>query len=120
MEGPKFLEIFDFPAPLQTRGNRDVTNVPTQALTMLNDPFVQEQALVWARRLVDRKDDTNESRISDMFNVAIGRPASPEEIQAYRELIRKFATHQVPLRDVSVWQRVALTLLNSKEFLYLR
>jgi hypothetical protein len=120
MEGPKFLEIFDFPAPLQTRGNRDITNVPTQALTMLNDPFVQEQALVWARRLVDRKDDTNESRISDMFNSAIGRPATPEEIQAYRDLIRKFATHQVPLRDVSVWQRVALTLLNSKEFLYLR
>jgi hypothetical protein len=120
MEGPKFLEIFDFPAPLQTRGNRDVTNVPTQALTMLNDPFVQEQALVWARRLVARKDDTNESRISDMFNVAIGRPATPEEIQAYRGLIRKFATHQVPLQDVSVWQRIAHTLLNSKEFLYLR
>ena len=36
---------------------------------MLNHPFVQEQALVWARRLVDRKDDTNESRISDMFKL---------------------------------------------------
>jgi len=120
MEGPKFLEIFDFPPPLQTRGNRDVTNVPTQALTMLNDPFVHEQAMVWARRLVARKDDTNESRIRYMFETAIGRPATAEEVSAYLGLLTKFATHQVPIRDESVWQKVAHTLFNSKEFLYLR
>src|SRR6202008_4527931 len=44
MQGPPFLELFDFPSPLQTRGNRDVTNVPPQALAMLNDPFVLDQA----------------------------------------------------------------------------
>jgi len=121
MEGPKFLEIFDFPAPLQTRGNRDVTNVPTQALTMLNDPFIHGQAEAWAERLVhDRSDDTNASRIEYMFNIAIGRPPSPEELQAYLALIPKFATHQVPNRDPSVWQKMAHTLFNSKEFLYLR
>ena len=120
MEGPKFLEIFDFPAPLQTRGNRDVTNVPTQSLTMLNDPFIHDQALFWARRLVERKDDTNESRIREMFNIAIGRPPAGEELEAYVNLIPKFATHQVPIGDPGVWRKMAHTLFNSKEFLYLR
>jgi cytochrome c553 len=119
MEGPKFLEIFDFPAPLQTRGNRDVTNVPTQSLAMLNDPFIHDQAKVWAERLAARKDDTNAARLAAMFNTAIGRPPTPDELKAYLNLIPKFATHQVPLHDVSVWQKLAHTLFNSKEFLYL-
>ena len=43
-EGSRFLETFDFPNPTVARGNRDSTNVPPQALTLLNDPFVIEQA----------------------------------------------------------------------------
>ena len=35
MEGMKFLETFDYPNPLVTRGRRDETNVPAQALTLL-------------------------------------------------------------------------------------
>ena len=51
-EGSRFLETFDFPNPTVARGNRDTTNVPTQALALLNDPFVLEQAGVWADRLI--------------------------------------------------------------------
>ncbi|MBL8241794.1 MAG: PSD1 domain-containing protein [Bryobacterales bacterium] len=119
MQGPKFLEIFDFPAPLQTRGNRDVTNVPTQSLAMLNDPFVHQQAHVWAEQLVQRKDDTNASRIAAMFNLALGRPPSDAEKEAYLQLLAKFATHQDPAKDATAWQKLAHTLFNSKEFLYL-
>ena len=39
-----FLATFDAPAPHTTRGRRDVTNVPAQALTLANDPFVIETA----------------------------------------------------------------------------
>ena len=54
MEGPRFLASFDFPGGKVTQGRRDVTNVPEQALTLLNDPFVHGQADVWAARLVAR------------------------------------------------------------------
>jgi hypothetical protein len=40
------LEAFDAPKPASTRGRRDATNVPAQALTLLNDPFVIEMAPV--------------------------------------------------------------------------
>ena len=50
MEGPQFLELFDFPNPMATRGRRDRTNVPAQALALLNDPFVINQAKFWSEK----------------------------------------------------------------------
>src|SRR4029078_3874920 len=54
MESPHFLGIFDFPGGKVCQGRRDVTNVPAQALALLNDPFVLDQAHVWAERLFSR------------------------------------------------------------------
>ncbi len=38
------LLAFDFPTPSAPMGRRNVSNVPAQALTLLNDPFVADQA----------------------------------------------------------------------------
>ncbi len=108
MEGPKFLEIFDFPAPLQTRGNRDATNVPTQSLAMLNDPFVHQQARHWADRLPP---GTFEQRLTTMFETALLRPPTASEVQAYKSLAEKLGPDP--------WPTLAHTLFNSKQFLYL-
>ena len=107
-DGPRFLEAFDFPAPLQTRGNRDVTNVPIQALAMLNDPFVIDQAKHWARNLPV---GTVEARITAMFLKALTRPPSAEELARYKALAATLGPDP--------WPHLAHTLFNSKEFLYL-
>lgn len=123
MEGPRFLEIFDFPSPLQTRGNRDVTNVPPQALAMLNDPFVMEQARVWARALTAQKDDAVDARVGRMFLAGLGRPATEAERAAWRGLVGELGERHGAadlLRSEAVWADVAHTLFNLKEFLYLR
>ena len=52
MEPPKFLGAFNSPGGKVTQGRRDVTNVPAQALALLNDPFVLQQAGVWAQHLL--------------------------------------------------------------------
>src|SRR5258708_15346334 len=41
---PEMLGTFDFPEPSETKGVRDVTTVPTQALFLMNSRFVIEQA----------------------------------------------------------------------------
>lgn len=123
MEGPRFLEIFDFPNPLQSRGHRDVTNVPLQALALLNDPFVIDQAKVWAKRLVAHPDDAIDARLARMFLEALGRPATSDELADWRQLTLDFSSrHETtdPLKSESVWADVAHTLFNLKEFLYLR
>ena len=125
MEGQRFLELFDQPPPLQTRGNRDVTNVASQSLALLNDPFVLEQSGFWAERLVARNDETLEARLSSMFLEALGRPASQEELVRWRGLAERLGaqrkvTGQELLLNKSVWKDVAHTFFNTKEFLYLR
>jgi len=50
-----------------------VTNVPAQALALLNDAFVLQQADVWSQRLVARTDDSIRSRIDAMFHTALNR-----------------------------------------------
>ena len=45
------LLAFDAPVPFSTMGRRNVSNVPAQALTLLNDPLVIREARLWAKRL---------------------------------------------------------------------
>jgi len=125
MEGPRFLELFDLPPPLQTRGNRDVTNVPSQSLALLNDPFVLDQARVWADRLVARKEDALDARLTSMFLAALGRPPSSEELDRWRSLTNRLAAGEGVaateiLASKTVWKDVAHTFFNTKEFLYLK
>ncbi len=75
-----FLRAFDFPEPFSAVGRRDVTNLPAQALTLLNDPRVATLADHWAGQiLADPKLTNDEWRIQGMFRAALGRPAGAVE-----------------------------------------
>jgi Na+-translocating ferredoxin:NAD+ oxidoreductase RnfE subunit len=100
-----------------------VTNVPPQALAILNDPFVLDQARVWARALTAQKDDAVEARVGRMFLAGLGRPATAAELGAWRELVGEMGQRHGAadlLGSEAVWTDVAHTLFNLKEFLYLR
>ncbi len=124
-EGSRFLETFDFPNPTVARGNRDTTNVPPQALALLNDPFVVEQAAFWADRLIAQKAPTPAARIDIMFRTAFGRFPDDAERARFVGLVDELATlHNVAAEKIpdsrAVWQDVAHTLFNLKEFVYVR
>lgn len=124
MEGPKFLAAFNFPGGKVTQGRRDVTNVPAQALALLNDPFVLEQAGVWSQKLVTRENDTVASRIEAMFLTALGRAPHADEKSRFEETVRQFAElHQVPPGEVlsspAVWKEISHILFNVNEFIYI-
>ena len=108
----RFLAIFDRPPPQATKGNRDVTNVPAQALALLNDPFVIDQARRWGAR-VSGTPGPLEERLGRMHFQALGRPATGEEKAALRALLG-----DDPQADD--WALIALSLFNQKEFIYVR
>ncbi len=119
-----FLEVFDAPRPSTTRGRRDVTNVPAQSLTMLNDPFVIEQAARWAVSLI-AEGATSEQRIKRMFALAFGREPDADELQASVGYLAELAdAHSVAVADMSgnaaIWQDFAQSLFCLKEFVYVR
>ncbi|MEO2025998.1 MAG: PSD1 and planctomycete cytochrome C domain-containing protein [Fuerstiella sp.] len=125
MEGPQFLELFDFPNPTATRGRRDRTNVPAQALALLNDPFVIDQANFWARRLVAADHDSFEERVRSMFRRALGRMPREKEERHFATLIRQLAGETSSndadlLKNTRVWQDAAHAVFNMKEVIYIR
>ena len=117
-----FLEAFDAPKPSVTRGRRDVTNVPAQSLTMLNDSFVIEQASKWAKQLVKAKHDRAE-RVRIMYELAFARHPTDEELQATLEYAAQLSNEHASISDPStrqqlVWRDVAHALFCLKEFIY--
>jgi hypothetical protein len=123
MEPPRLLAVFNQPIPRLTTGRRDVTNVPTQALTLLNDPFVVEMARVWSVRLVHDGASAPEERAARMFASALGRPTrSPEtarlvELAKQSAKLRGFNTERL-IDCQAAWQDVAHAIFNLKEFIY--
>jgi len=124
MEAPKFLGVFNFPGGKVAQGRRDVTNVPAQALALLNDPFVLQQAELWSQHLVARGDSLVASRIDAMFQTALGRAPTDGERQRFEQTVQQLAElHQTPAADVlnsqAVWQDVAHAIFNFAEFIYI-
>ena len=124
MESPQFLGAFNVPGGKVTTGRRDVTNVPAQALALLNDPFVVQQADVWARRLIERTEPSVAARIDAMFLTALSRPPREEERNRFAQVINQLAElHQVPSDQIlpshAVWKDAAHAMFNLREFIYI-
>jgi len=77
-----FLTVMDAPVPTSTTGRRDVTNVPAQSLTMMNDPFILSLAERFANRVKDEESFKNvEAQVDSMFRMALNRAATPDELK---------------------------------------
>ena len=123
MEPPRFLALFNQPIPKLPTGKRDVTNVPDQALALLNDPFVLVLANHWADRLRGDHASSPASRATTMFTTALGRPPRPDELARLTRLLERTAElHGVApdaiLSSQPVWRDVAHALFNLKEFIH--
>src|SRR5207245_6893563 len=76
---PAMMLAFDTPSPFSTVGRRTVSNVPAQALILMNDPFVHQQAERWGQRVLAGPGNVRE-RIEGMFASAFARPPSDVEL----------------------------------------
>jgi hypothetical protein len=106
------LVAFDYPTPFSTIGRRSVSNVPAQALTMLNNPLVLQQAQQWAQRTLADAKLTSAERIERMYLAGLGRPPSPRELAEALAFVRD--------RDASAWTELAHVLFNVKEFIFVQ
>lgn len=124
MEAPKFLSAFNFPGGKVTQGRRDVTNVPAQALALMNDPFVLQQATIWSVQLVTHSSDSIPTRVEGMFRSALGRSPTAEEQTRFGETIRQLADlYQVKADDVmssaDIWKDISHAIFNLNEMIYI-
>ena len=115
---------FDTPIPFNAIGKRNKSNVPAQALILMNDPFVIGQAKTWADKLIKQGKERPE-RIVDVYLTAVGRPPTPSESQNAIEFINLQAESLgISADDVNnnleVWQDFCHVVVNLKEFIYIR
>ncbi len=108
------LLAFDTPIPFSTVGRRTVSNVPAQALILMNDPFVHQQAKVWARRVLDEPGSAEE-RINRMYLGAFGRSPTETELGRCLAFLRQGRGNE---NDPAAWADLAHVLFNVKEFVF--
>ena len=77
---PESLELFDFAEPSLVIASRETTNVPSQALYLMNSPFVRASALATAQRVLASPLDLD-ARIHLLHQLALGRKATDAERQ---------------------------------------
>ena len=121
MDPPGFLVGFNLPKPRLPTGRRDVTNVPTQSLTLLNDPFVVQMAKHWATHIQADGSDSVDARVTDMFVTALGRRPTAIERRRWSQAVNSFSDGgQDVMSDSAAWAELAHALFNVKEFIYYR
>jgi hypothetical protein len=80
---PDVLDLFDFAEPSLVTGDRETTNVPVQALYLMNSPFVQARAEGLARSLMDCHcdDDDDATLIRQAFLLCFSRVPTADEMK---------------------------------------
>jgi hypothetical protein len=117
---PPFMTTFDMPIPFSTFGDRSETNVPAQSLTLLNDPFIREQAELWAKNLLQKNQDTS-TFIASVYLKAFGRKPSAEEINRSTRFINEQKEKYSNNEHSNLLARTDFchSIFNMKEFIYL-
>ncbi len=103
------FQVFDLPEQNITAGARNVSTVPTQALMLLNDPFVLRQAELFADRVKKEAGGDPARQIDLAYRIALTRPPTDTELKVALESIKTRSL--VDLTDV---------LFNLNEFAYIR
>ena len=120
---PHVFIAFDFSDPDVVTGARPVTTVPSQALWLLNSPFISQAAEKIAKKLMSIDDERQ--RIDAMFKMILSRTATGEEVRDVRDYLAEstVAESQVDRlaskasRQIRTWSDICQIVLASTHFL---
>ncbi len=107
------LLAFDAPTREECVAERTRSNIPQQALVLLNDPTYVEAARAFAQRILRECDGDAARRIGWAFRQALGRDPRMDEAATLGALLEKHAT--TPAKELDGWTSVARVILNLHE-----
>ena len=132
----RFLTLYDFPNAATPVGSRDSTTVPTQALLLMNDPMVMQQAesiaqsilkqetrtTIQLRKVETEKEKTAKfvQRIQQLYELLFQRSATSREIETVKHFLRDFKATTTEDQEVElkIWTAMVHTLLLSSEYIH--
>ena len=114
-----FLALFDGADTNASTATRITSTTPLQALFLMNDPFVHEQAQGVRGPAADASERTTRSGSSGRIVLLFGRPPSAEEQRpqrsTWRRCERKLSQSDAPAK---AWESLVRALFMSNEFVY--
>jgi hypothetical protein len=123
---PSCLEVFDFAEPSLVIANRDTTNVPSQALYLMNNEFVIEQAKALAHRISTAPNLDHAGRIKLAYELALSRPPTDAERARADKFLRAEVTglmkqqkDKVPAAAEEAYATFCQALFACAEFRYI-
>ena len=109
----EILAVFDFADPNLVVGERTTSSVPTQALYLMNNPFVRTQSEAAAKRLLTEELIDNDARIENAYRRTLGRNPTSSE----REILLKFLGQEKD--GAKAWGTIFHSLFGSLDFRFL-
>jgi hypothetical protein len=130
------LLAFDAPSREECCAERSRSNIPQQALVLLNDPTYVEASRAFAARILKECQGSADDRVTWAWQQALQRPPRPEEREVAAQLLDKhrktyreqpdlaaallkvgidFAPATIDPVELAAWTHVARVLLNLHE-----
>jgi hypothetical protein len=130
------LKAFDAPSREECTVERPRSNIPQQALVLLNDPTYVEAARAFAVRMLKEAPDENAQRINWAFQVAVSRDATSREISVLQNVLtasqqqylaepaaaaslmsvgKSAPADDLAASDIAAWTSVARVIMNLSE-----
>ena len=120
---PESMSLFDFPDPTLVAGERATTTIPAQALYLMNNTFVINQAEAVADRLLVAGDNDGD-RVARAYKLVVSRPPSGKETSAALDFLSRYvktvSDERMPPAKArqAAWTALCQSLFASSEFSY--
>ena len=115
------FDVFDQPNASLSCERREVTTVPTQALTLFNNETYLVQSQDLASRLQREAGSDPAAQVKLLYRIAYSRPASTKEVQQALEFLKTRGSGALQSGSLSLspLAELAHVVLNSNEFVYI-
>ncbi len=113
-----FMQLFDAPEPAQSMGQRQVTTVATQALTMMNSPLVRLRSEQLAKRVRPTPQTPLSDAIDGAYRQAFCRRPTEAELSRSLQFIDRQGQSYGKGGEEAALVDVCQILLCSNEFVY--
>lgn len=119
------FQAFDMGDPSTVNAQRATTIVASQALYLMNSPFVLEQSRHFAQSLLDNAGMEDAARLRSAYLRALGRSPSPAESARLLDYLKRYeaalseSEPDAAKRRLAAWQSLCQILFASNEFIYL-
>ncbi|HJQ80534.1 MAG TPA: PSD1 and planctomycete cytochrome C domain-containing protein [Lacipirellulaceae bacterium] len=131
-----WLLAFDAPTREECTAQRNISNTPSAALVLLNDPSFVEAARALASRVLTEANGDDQARLRWAWRVVLGRDARSEEIELLGNLLTSHRAYfasdaagaealtsvgiskrpeNLPVAEWAAWTSVSRALLNLNE-----